>query len=356
MAELLKNSFDKKFINTLSLKLDQLDSKFNRKDFTKSFQKQDWEALELKQRIRAISHLMHEHLRGDYKKRLQTLISCSEQLTGFQSLVFPDYVQVYGLDLKNEDLSLSALKELTKYSTSEYAIRPFIKRSPEKLMKTLLQWSKDDNYHVRRLSSEGCRPRLPWGGQLRDFINDPALILPILVELKADPSDYVRKSVANNLNDISKDHPQIALDFAKKHWGQSVPVDRTIKHGLRTLLKSSNTQALKIIGYNLKSIKNIKISTTKTVPKNKLLKLNISYEVTTPSTVRVEYKMHFLKANNTYTTKVFKVSEKPHKKGHHSLQTHYNFKPISTRKYYSGEHFVSAVINGKESDKVSFKL
>ena len=356
MAELLKNSFDKTFIKTLSVKLAKFDSKFAQKAFLKSFNNQDWEALELKQRIRAISHLMHQHLNGSYKSRLETLMASSKSLPGFQSLVFPDYVQVYGLDPKNEEHSLKALKELTKYSTSEYAIRPFIKRSPEKLMNILLEWSKDENYHVRRLSSEGCRPRLPWGEQLRDFIEDPTPVLPILKELKSDPSDYVRKSVANNLNDISKDHPNVALNFAKTHWGNNLQTDRAIKHGLRTLLKKSNTEALKIIGYNLKAIKNIEISTNKKVPKNKIIKFNISYDVTASSVVRVEYKMHFLKANNTHTTKVFKVSEKPHKKGSHSIETQYNFKPISTRKYYPGKHFVSAVINGKESDKVSFIL
>lgn len=356
MAELLKNTFNINFIKSLSRRLSDLDAKFQHKSFLQSQKNYDWDEMELKQRIRAISSLMEMHLSGSYKDQTEVLIAASRHLPGFQSLIFPDYIQAFGLKKKDEVTSLRALKELTKYSTSEFAIRPFIQRDPEKLMNTLYKWSKDKNEHVRRLSSEGCRPRLPWGEQLRVFMEDPAMILPILGELKSDPSDYVRKSVANNLNDISKDHPQVTLDFAEQHWGQDKNTDRVIKHGMRTLLKKADTKALSVVGYNLQAVQKSSISTNKEIKKNQKLKIKIAFKLKTSSLLRVEYKMYFLKANGSYTEKVFKVCERVFDKGEHIIETHYNFKPITTRVYYSGKHFISAVVNGQESKKTGFLL
>lgn len=356
MAEALKNIFNKKLLKNLSYNLGSIDRNINANTLYKSFPHRKWQTLELKQRITAISRGMHEQLTGSYNQKMKTLIECSRLMPGFQSLIFPEYIQLYGLNLKNEKYSLKALKELTKFSTSEFAIRNFIKRNPEKLMQQLSLWAKESNHHVRRLSSEGCRPRLPWGEHLKIFIEDPQLIWPILETLKRDPEEYVRKSVANNLNDISKDHPDMVLSFAKNNWGVHENTNRLLKHGLRTLLKKSEPKALKIIGYNQKAIRSVGIQTQKSVHLGDKLNFKIQYQLTTDSTVRIEFKMFFLKANKTYTTKVFKLSEKMQKNGTHMLEAHYSFRPITTRKYHAGEHFIAAIINGKESEKIKFKL
>lgn len=143
------------------------------------------------------------------------------------------------------------MEEFTKSSSSEFVIRHFINNYPNTMNK-MLEWSKSSNYHVRRLSSEGCRPRLPWAIGLPIFQRDPSLIIPILDNLKLDSEMYVRKSVANNINDISKDNPDIVIDLCKK-WLKEYENNENlwwiVKHGLRTLLKQGNKEALNIFGY-----------------------------------------------------------------------------------------------------------
>jgi 3-methyladenine DNA glycosylase AlkC len=128
-------------------------------------------------------------------------------------LFFPDFVETYGLE--HWDRSVAALEKFTRMSTSEFAVRPFLKRNQPRMMAQMAAWSKHESEHVRRLASEGCRPRLPWADALPALKRDPAPIWPILEQLKADPSEYVRRSVANNLNDISKDHPEQVLAIAQ---------------------------------------------------------------------------------------------------------------------------------------------
>ena len=155
---------------------------------------------------------------------------------------------MYGLE--DWDVSLPALEWFTQYSTSEYAVRPFIQQAPDIMIEQMMKWSFHHNHHVRRLASEGIRPRLPWGIALQQFKVDPAPIIPILTNLKEDESLYVRKSVANNLNDISKDHPDIVLDLAKEWLGKHSYTDWIIKHACRGLLKKGNKQALSLFGFH----------------------------------------------------------------------------------------------------------
>ncbi len=136
-------------------------------------------------------------------------------------MVFTEYVENFGLE--HYDISMSAMEFITQFISCEYAIRPFIIRYPGKAMKQMLQWSKHESLHVRRFSSEGCRPRLPWAMALPALKKDPTLILPILENLKDDSSEFVRKSVANNLNDIAKDNPDTVLGIVKRWQGNSTP-------------------------------------------------------------------------------------------------------------------------------------
>ena len=143
-------------------------------------------------------------------------------------MLFPDYVECYGLE--HFDSSISALETFTKYSSAEFAVRPFIMRYEQKMMSQMRKWSRSKNHHLRRLSSEGCRPRLPWSMALPAFKQDPTAILTIISALLSDGSEYVRRSVANNLNDISKDHPEIVIEITRQNLGQSDATDKLLKH------------------------------------------------------------------------------------------------------------------------------
>ncbi len=363
MSTLLKNVYDKKYINTLSSEVKKYYSKFNQDKFIKEIFNTEWKNMELKERLHHISRTLGHNLPKDYSKALKIITQIAPKFGGYAGMFAPAFVELYGLSEKNKDQfwqqSLDALKELTKYSSSEFAIRPFIQEKPKEVMAILQEWSQDSNEHVRRLSSEGCRPRLPWATALESFKKKPSLILPILNNLKSDSSEYVRRSVANNINDISKDHTKVALDMASRWVGQSADTDRLIKHGLRTLLKAGAPGALKLFGYLTPKQLKIKVVNFKSQKKVKLghdLKIEGQIETLKPSKVRLEFGLYFLRKNGEHNLKVFKINEKQYAKGKHLINKTYSFKKISTRKYYRGQHFVSLIINGVEVKKISFEL
>ena len=164
-------------------------------------------------------------------------------------LPFVFFVADHGLECF--ETSMRAQYELTKRFTAEFSIRAFIERYPNETLKRLAEWAHDPNMHVRRLVSEGTRPRLPWASRLRGFQEDPSPVLELLEVLKDDPEEYVRRSVANNLNDISKDHPELVVEVTRRWWlDASEDRRRLVRHALRTLVKAGNTEALAVLGYD----------------------------------------------------------------------------------------------------------
>ena len=240
MPEPLKNRYNKRFVSDLSAEIKKEYSAFDTEGFTQSIFDKSWKDEELKQRMRHITESLHQFLPANYKKALAILKPVSSKFSGFEPMFFPDYVECYGLD--DFDASISALETFTKYSSSEFAVRPFIIRHEKKMMAQMKKWSVSKNHHVRRLSSEGCRPRLPWAMSLPKYIDDPEPVLAILLTLLEDDSEYVRRSVANNLNDIAKDHPEIIFKITKQYIGRSENTDKLLKHACRTLLKQGNTK------------------------------------------------------------------------------------------------------------------
>jgi 3-methyladenine DNA glycosylase AlkC len=235
MPEPLKNMYSKDYLNNFAGTFAKIYPEFNKTKFLNLVFDKEWDKKELKQRMRHISICLHEVLPADYKKSIEILKKAVVHSKGFLAMTFPDYVEVYGLDDYNT--SVSALELFTQYGSSEFAIRPFVVKYPEKVMPQMVKWAKHKNHHVRRLASEGCRPRLPWAIGLPEFKKNPAEVLKVLEILKNDESEYVRKSVANNLNDISKDNPVLAIQTAKRWYGKSPRTDWIIKHGMRGLLK-----------------------------------------------------------------------------------------------------------------------
>ncbi len=359
MAELFKNNYNKELVNNLADEILSVYKKFNKKKFIKLVFDKEWENRELKQRMRHITVCLNETFDKPYLEILEILAKIYNRFSMWSSILFCDFVEVYGLNNYKE--SIKAMELFTTKSSAEFAIRPFIVKYPDKTMKQMLRWSKSKNEHIRRLSSEGCRPRLPWGIALQEFKKDPTLILPILENLKTDPSEYVRKSVANNLNDISKDNPQTVIDIVKRWKGDNGNTDWIVKHASRTLLKKGNREVLKLFGTanNIKyeiedlKLKKKKISLGDENEISCMLKLNEKRE----TNLRLEYAVYYVKAKGQLSRKIFKISEKKVKpKEELKIAKKHKFVDHTTRTHYPGVHKVSLVVNGNESETLEFEL
>src|SRR5574344_2580681 len=236
MATLLKNLYSQEFIEKLSNSLQNSCKDFKVDEFKKAIFINNWESFELKQRMRHISKTLKVFLPFSYKEQIEILIEVKKDFKALEAMIFQDFVEVFGLD--DFEVSMKALELFTIDSSSEFAIRQFIIKYEDNTINQMKLWTKSKNEHIRRLSSEGCRPRLPWAVALPNFKKNPQKIFEIIELLKNDSSKYVQKSVANSLNDISKDNPKIVAQFVKKKLNISKNLDWICKHGSRTLLKT----------------------------------------------------------------------------------------------------------------------
>ncbi len=358
MPEPLKNYINTEFVAQLAAQLKKADTSFNAAGFQKSVFGKSWKEKELKQRIRHVAQCMNEFLPYPYRKQLAILLKAAPAFRGLGALVFPDFVEIYGL--KDIDASLDALEMLTQYSTGEFAIRPFVSAEQEKCLKRVKQWAKHPNEHVRRLASEGIRPRLPWASPLPAFKKQPKPVLEILELLKNDPSEYVRRSVANNLNDITKDNPALVLETAKRWYGKTGNTDKLLKHACRTLLKQGNTEALKVFGFESKSKASIKkLAPHKTklrIGETLMFTFDLHNELKQEQQLRVEYAVYFRKSNGTHSKKVFQVASKHFPPGPTTIKRTHRFTDFTTRKHYPGEHILVIAVNGVEKSKATIVL
>ena len=365
MAEPLKNLYNKSFFDDFIEAIKLIVPNINKSMFLNKIYDNKWENRELKQRMRHISTTLKWFLPTDYKSSIIIILKLINYLKenqtelAFEYMFLPDFIEQYGLE--DFETSIEALEEITQFTSCEFAVRPFIIRYPKKMMNQMLIWSKHINHSVRRFSSEGCRPRLPWAMALPDLKENPTPIIQILENLKNDASEFVRKSIANNLNDISKDNPEIVIDLVKKWQGKSKNIDWIIKHGCRTLLKQGNNEVLSIFGFG--SIKNINIENFII----KILKVNIGealefeFKLVNSNSndikIRLEYGLYYQKANKTLSKKVYKISEKNYQGNSvTTIKRKQSFKLVTTRKFHTGLHQLSIIINGKEFEKLDFEL
>jgi 3-methyladenine DNA glycosylase AlkC len=359
MPEKLKNIFfTKESINHLGDTIKKYYPQFDKPKFMNLVFDENFESLELKPKMRHSTECVFETLPKSYNAALEILKQVMPAIKGFEVMSFPDYVEMYGME--DWDVSLPALGYFTKFGSSEFAIRPFLDKDPTKVMAYMLKWADDKDEKVRRFSSEGCRPRLPWAMALPKFKKDPSPILLILDKLKNDESEFVRRSVANNLNDISKDNPEIVLDICEKWIGKTDNTNWIVKHACRTMLKAGNKRAMILFGYGDPSniyVENLKFEKKKINFGDDLFfsfELNISEKKN--KKVRLEYAVYFMKANGKLSKKVFKITENSYTPGKHSFKKKHSFADMSTRKHYAGEHQISIIVNGVEKVKASFQL
>lgn len=365
MAELLKDIYDEAFLTGFGQKVLKAYREFDPEGFSASVFNDGWEQLTLKERINHIAAVLGRYLPANYEDALKILFSIDKDCSGFPYLFFPQFVVIYGQGDEHWELSMGALERFTRLSSSEFAIRPFILKDPKRVMKRMKKWAKHPNEHVRRLSSEGCRPRLPWGESLPLFKKDPSQVLSILEQLKEDPSLYVRKSVANNLNDISKDNPLAVIQTAGRWLGANQHTDWIARQGCRTLIKNGNAEALKMFGYAAAGNGALLVQGASIAAKPAKLKIGESCEINyslsiregSPVHVRIEYAIDFVKARGKCSHKLFLLSDKTVAGGATIKGTHkHSFADLSTRRHYPGVHRLLLVVNSQEAAAAEIKI
>lgn len=354
-------SFYDQFLNVAAAVIPKLDKKaFVKKIFDKDFANKEW-----KERMKHTTRVLHDYMPAEFPKATRLINQLIAKLKhekfdgyGIAFMFFPDYIETYGLDDFNS--SAKAMETVTQFMSCEFAVRPFILKYKQKMMDQMLEWSLHESHHVRRFASEGSRPRLPWAMAIPELKKDPALVLPILENLKNDPSEWVRRSVANNLNDIAKDHPGLVLQIAARWKGISKETDAIIKHGARTLLKAGHAAILKHYGLDSKDlfVTGFKITTPEIrVGESVSFSYTVQNKAPQPQTIRLEYGVYYNKANGQLSKKVFKISERILKPGEKTgIVKKQSFKPITTRRFYPGVHKISIIVNGEEKITKSFKL
>ena len=324
-----------------------------------------WDGLALKARMRRISEILGLYLPGRYEEALEILFAIDEVCVGFPYLFFPDFIAVYGQTDKHWALSMQALERFTAKSSGEFAVRPFLLHDPERMMGQMTAWAGHADEHVRRLASEGCRPRLPWGVSLPMFKVDPTPVLSVLELLKADFSPYVRKSVANNLNDIAKDNPEVVLETARRWKGVNSHTDWIVRHGCRTLIRAANLEALALFGYaeasNAASLTTcISLTVTPSVqPIGGCCELHYELCIREGEAIhiRLEYGIDFVKARGHTSRKLFLLSDKTVSGGTRltGKRTH-RWSDLTTRRHYPGEHQIVLMLNGCEAAHAVMQL
>ena len=311
----------------------------------------EYDNLSLMQRLHRVTQSLHEFLPNDYEKTLAILRQLAPRLNNkFVTLILPHYVALYGAE--HFDVSLDALKFFTCFGSSEYAVRHFLQRDLEKTLNVMTAWSMDNNEHVRRLASEGCRPRLPWSFHIEALRTNPDPVAPIIQNLMADPSLYVRKSVANHLNDIAKDNPGWVLDRLDRWDTQDANTAWIVKHGLRTLIKKGDQRALALIGATGEAavaVANFTISPgTIRLGDEIVISFGIASKSTETQRLVIDYAIHYIKKSGLASAKVFKIKTVALSPGETlPIQRRQSIRNFTTREHYFGMHKVELIVNGK---------
>ncbi|MCS6242909.1 MAG: DNA alkylation repair protein [Opitutus sp.] len=314
---------------------------------------------ELLARLHRTAEAFHLALPVPFAEQLVVLRTHAPQIGhGFVAIWPCAHVTTHGIN--DPATALDALKFFTRFGSAEFAIRPFIILAPEATIAVMRRWASDADEHVRRLASEGSRPRLPWGGNLPALIADPSPTLPILTALRADPSLYVRKSVANHLNDITKNHPELVLDFVTNWDRTDARTAWIVRHALRTLIKRGHPKALALMGAGAtpKLDAHFKVGPAR-------LKLGgtltltaslVSTHARTQSLI-VDYVLHYARPGGASAEKVFKWKQLTLAAGESvTLSKRQVIRDFSTRRHHPGRHRVELQINGRRLAAGEFSL
>lgn len=372
MAEPFKNLLNAEVVRSIGGHLQRVDAGFKRRDF-EARASEGLEALELKARVLHVTDALVATLPADLDRAAGLLEASlappgegdTLPRTGAHGLagwaVWPLTETIARIAIDAPERGLRALHAMTQRLTAEFAIRPFIVRHPALCMATLLRWTGDPSAHVRRLVSEGSRPRLPWGLRLQALVQDPSPTLPLLAALQDDPSEYVRRSVANHLNDIAKDHPAVVARWLQRHLpGASPQRSALLKHASRTLIKAGDPAVLAAwgLGQAFAGEATWRAAPARVAVGGELtLQLELRSRSARPQKLVIDYAVHHVKADGSTSPKVFKgwtLELGPRET--RSLARRHSFKPITTRRYYPGEHTAELLINGQTLGAAKFHL
>ncbi len=368
MAEPLKNRYGPDIPRRIAAMIAGVHPGFAAESFIQDAL-QGYEVLDLMQRGRHLAALLRRHLPGDYSQAAEILIASLgpvlEQSEGmgmapFVYLPHVFFVAEYGLD--DFELSMRAQHALTQRFTAEFSIRPYLVRHRDATLARLALWAEDPSEHVRRLVSEGARPRLPWAPRLREFQADPAPVLALLERLKDDPALYVRRSVANNLNDIGKDHPHLLAETAQR-WLRDAPEPRrwVVRHALRSAVKRGEAGALAVLGFGGEACVELRKVAVQPGQARVGDKVSVSLEVVNTADhaqkVLVDLRVFYMKANGKPNPKVFKLKALELAPGERvALNKAISLAAMTTRRHYPGLHRVEALLNGYPHALGSFEL
>jgi 3-methyladenine DNA glycosylase AlkC len=361
----LKNIYNAEMVAQIAAELRTDYPAFDTGAFTAFVFDAEWPALELKQRVRKISMGMRQCLPQDIPEAIGCVACTAARMVArdgermaFEWMVFPDFVEAFGT--AHIDVALPAIKTITQLASAEFAVRPFLVQHFDRTLAQMYTWSEHPSAMVRRLSTEGIRPRLPWGMGVPVLKRDPMPILPILERLKGDPAETVRRSVANNLNDISKDHVALALSLAKNWLGHSENTDWVVRHACRGLLKKGNATALALFGFE-QGVANMTVDQLE-CPAEVAIgdTLHFSFRVTNQNgasvNARVEYAIDYLTSTGAVSRKVFQVREQGMEPGVETLLRKQRFTDFTTRKHYPGGHRLDILVNGSVLASAEFRV
>lgn len=357
-----KDIFDRTFVTELGTAIQELYPSFDANGFVEAVLDAGWPERALMDRMRHIRLTLQRFLPADYPAALDILRRTAEQITRHElsSWVFADYVATYGLE--DWEVSIPALEQFTRHMSAEFAVRPFIVRYGRRMLDQMLIWARSEDPALRRLASEGSRPRLPWGIALNALKADPAPLLPILEQLYRDPNEGVRRSVANNLNDIAKDNPEVVIDLLRR-WSTdgNSQTQWIVNHALRTLVKAGHPDALALVGAAAGAA--VEVRQTAVEPSQIPMggKVILTFDIVSTADesqeLVIDYVVYLLRANGQHTPKVFKLCRRTIAPGEvlHITRA-VDFRPVTTRRYYPGPHAVAPQVNGQIFEQVSFVI
>ncbi len=334
-------------------------ARFNRRAFLNAAS-DGLDALSIMERTRHIADALKSALPASYADALDIIRAMAPRLThGFQAIAVTEFVARYGLG--DFDKSMEALADLTRFGSAEFAIRPFLAQDAERTLAVMARWSGSTDEHVRRLASEGSRPRLPWAARVPALRDDPTLAAAILETLKSDPSLYVRKSVANHLNDIAKDRPDWLVDRLAAWPKEDARTVWIIRHALRTLIKKGDPRALAIIGAGHGAT--VAVRHFSIVPQAVRLgdAIEINAEIFSESLedqrLVVDYRVHYARTAGKTAAKVFKFKTFDLAAGTTAaLKIRQAIRDFSTRRHYPGRHDVELIVNGRAKARQAFEI
>lgn len=368
MAELLKNSYRIDVAVRIAERIERVHPRFPVRAFLTEV-RPGFSDLELMDRGRRIAGALQNHLPKPFAKAAKILTAslgptlaeeASVGISSFLYLPHSFFVATHGVE--DFEAAMAFQYELTQRFTAEFCIRPFLEKWPDETLARLRLWTDDPSEHVRRLVSEGTRPRLPWAGRLREFQKNPRPVLELLDRLKDDPSLYVRRSVANNLNDIGKDHPQVLLTTAR-HWLVDATESRKwiIRRALRSLIKEGHPAAMALMGCRPSQTLRVEDALLSPARVDRggsvSLKFQVSNTGSRKAKVIIDFRVHYVKANGKTSPKVFKLST-VHIPAQSSLpfSKTLSLKDLTTRRHHPGEHHIEALLNGTPHPVGRFKL